>query len=54
MVPHHNLIVYALMSMKFDTVMETDVCYVIMTEIFLTAQMLRKYDVIDHIYGAKL
>ena len=47
---HHNFVIYALMIMKFCTVIELDVFYTVVTQRFTTLQPSHSYDVITSNY----
>ena len=43
--PHHNLVVIALMIMKFGTDIKLDVFYTMVTKNFVESLLIRNYDV---------
>ena len=51
--PNHNFVVVAPMATKFDTAMELDVLYTLVTNLFVSSSLLRNYDVIIRIYEAR-
>ena len=51
--PHHNFVVIALMTMKFDTGRKLGVFYTMVTKI-VTSLLLRRFDVITCILAERV
>ena len=42
--PHHNFVIFAPMTMKFNTVIKIDVFYTMVKKIFVMSSVLYNYD----------